>query len=111
MRNTHPMLATFGQRMRERREELGLSQAALAELLNCSRAAVSNFEAGRSWVGIDTLVMLCDELATTPDGLLGYDTTPRVDHAQLQRARYEGRKAGQREARKELARAIRTVLR
>jgi transcriptional regulator with XRE-family HTH domain len=55
--------------MRARREELHLSQEALARFLDVSVRTVTRWEAGKSKVGIGTLRAMAgitDEAATTP---------------------------------------------
>ena len=49
---------SFGQRLRERRKELGISQADLARALNVSLSAVSNYENGQNAVREDVLLRL-----------------------------------------------------
>ena len=39
---------SFGEQLRKRREELGMSRDTLAELLGVSRSAIGNYETGVS---------------------------------------------------------------
>ena len=57
----------FGQRMRERREELGLSRAKLADCLNVSMSAISNYENGVSFPREEILLRVFDCLRTDPN--------------------------------------------
>ncbi|APT18405.1 helix-turn-helix transcriptional regulator [Amylolactobacillus amylophilus] len=41
-------MTTFGERLKQRRLELKITQARLAELLSVSRSAISNWEVGVS---------------------------------------------------------------
>jgi Zn-dependent peptidase ImmA (M78 family)/DNA-binding XRE family transcriptional regulator len=69
-----------GNRIRARREELGLSQAALAERLNRTQTSISYWEAGRRSPDVDDLVALADALDLEPGDLLAGApvTSPRV---------------------------------
>ena len=60
---------SFGQRLRERRKELGLSQADLARALNVSLSAVSNYENGQNAVREDILLRLFQILDVDPNYL------------------------------------------
>ena len=60
---------TFGQRVRQRREALGLSRAALADRLGVTLSAVSNYETGVSFPREAILLRLFDCLETEPNVL------------------------------------------
>jgi len=60
---------SFGRRLRERREELGLSQSGLARLLGVSQSAIGNYEAGISSPKEEILLRLFDCLQTEPNYL------------------------------------------
>ena len=59
----------FGDRIRERREELGMSRSQLAERLGISLSAISNYETGVSFPKEDVMLRLFDCLETEPDVL------------------------------------------
>jgi transcriptional regulator with XRE-family HTH domain len=59
----------FGERMQLRREELGLSRAALAERLGVSPSAVSNYEKSISFPKEEIVLRLFDCLQTDPNTL------------------------------------------
>ena len=59
----------FGEQLRRRREELGLSRAELAERLGVSRSAVGNYETGVSTPKEDILLRLFDALQVDPNYL------------------------------------------
>ena len=59
----------FGEQLRRRREELGLSRAELAERLGVSRSAVGNYETGVSAPKEDILLRLFDALQVDPNYL------------------------------------------
>lgn len=56
--------------IRDRRKALGLSQAALAEIIGTSQRQVSKYETGQSDISGDVLNLLADALDTTVDYLL-----------------------------------------
>ena len=60
---------SFGQRLRERRKELGLSQGELAKALGVSLSAVSNYENGLNAMREDVLLRLFSVLDVDPNYL------------------------------------------
>ena len=60
---------SFGGQLKKRREELGLSRAALAEYLGVSASAISNYENGLSFPKEDVILRLFDVLETDPNTL------------------------------------------
>ncbi|WP_415060880.1 helix-turn-helix domain-containing protein [Flavobacterium sp.] len=53
----------IGERLKQRREEKGLSQSDLSNTLNyLKRASISNIEKGRQHPPLDTVYKLCDAL-------------------------------------------------
>ena len=60
---------SFGQRLRERRKELGYSQGELAEKLGVSLSAVSNYENGQNAMREDVLLRVFDVLKIEPNYL------------------------------------------
>ena len=59
----------FGERMRARREELGLTRPQLAERLGVTASAVSNYENGVSFPKEEVILRLFDSLGTDPNTL------------------------------------------
>ena len=53
---------SFGEQLRRRREELGISRAELAEALGVSRSAIGNYETGVSAPKEEVLLRLFDAL-------------------------------------------------
>lgn len=84
---------SFGQRLRERREELGLSQAALAERLGVRQSAVGNYENGISSPKEEILLRMFDCLGVEPNFLYqdsfraGKQVLSRPERALLKRYR------------------------
>ena len=60
----------FGQRLRERREELKITRAELAECLGVKSSTISNYENGFSFPREEILLRLFDCLRTDPNTLL-----------------------------------------
>lgn len=60
----------MGNRIRQRRNELNIKQASLAESLNISNNHMSSIERGKEKPSMDTFVRICEELKVTPDYLL-----------------------------------------
>lgn len=59
-----------GEKIRQRRDELGLTQQYLADKLNVTVQAVSQWENGRSQPDLDRVLLLAKLLGTTADVLL-----------------------------------------
>lgn len=62
---------TFGQRLRELRNEKGLTQSQLAERVNLSKANISKYENGSVEPNLETLHLLAELFGVTTDVLLG----------------------------------------
>lgn len=62
---------TLGNRIKSRRQALGLSQSDLSKKLNCSQAALSQYENGNREPGLMDLSSIARYLKTTTDYLLG----------------------------------------
>ena len=60
---------SFGKRMQACREELGISQLALARQIGVSQSTIGNYEAGISFPKEDILLRLFDCLGTDPNTL------------------------------------------
>lgn len=80
----------FPERLKERRQAIGLSQENLAGLMGVTRTAVINWEAGSREPGFDGLVRLSRILNSTTDYLLcrtdnpnGFDEIPEGERRLL----------------------------
>ena len=62
---------SFGQRLRERRKELGISQGALAKALGVSLSAVSNYENDLNAMREEVLVKAFEALDVEPNYQIG----------------------------------------
>ena len=60
----------FGDRLAEVRRGHGLTQEQFAEQLQVSRQAVSKWETGKGWPGVDSLKLIADEFGVTIDSLV-----------------------------------------
>lgn len=65
----------FSEILKERRTSLGITQEELAKELNVSRSAISNWEIGRNYPDIQTLIDLSKILDVSLDFLLNTDNT------------------------------------
>ena len=68
------LYADIGNRIRERREELGLTQQALASMVELSRTSITNIEQGRQKLLVNTLFDVAGALEISIEDLL-----PKVD--------------------------------
>lgn len=60
-----------GERIRERREAAGLTQAELARRVYVSRQTVNNWETGKTLIDVQSLALVARELSTSASELLG----------------------------------------
>lgn len=82
---------SFGQRLRERRKELGISQGELAKALGVSLSAISNYENGQNAMREDVLLRLFRVLEIEPnylyqDSFTGKGFTCTVEEERLVKA-------------------------
>ena len=78
-------LGRLGRGLERLREQRNLTQADLARLLNVSPSAVSQVEAGRRGLSLDTLVALSDRIGVGLDDLLSAAPAPGYVLARHQR--------------------------
>ena len=67
-----------GERVRERREAAGLTQAELARRVYVSRQTVNKWETGKTLIDVQSLALVADELGTSASELLGEHGTSAV---------------------------------
>lgn len=60
----------IGNRISKRRKVLHMTQAYVAEYLDCSNNTLSSIERGQQGITVETLLKLCECLDTTPNHLL-----------------------------------------
>lgn len=74
---------TVGERIRQKRIELGLSQAELAKRLGyTTRTAISNVETNKEDLTTTRVRKFADALNVTPAYLMGWEDTPSDDLAE-----------------------------
>lgn len=66
-------MITIGEKIKESRKTKNLTQQNLADKLNVSRSAVSNWEIGRNYPDIQMIVLISDLLDISLDQLLKGD--------------------------------------
>ena len=66
-------ITALGKRIKESRKEAGMSQKALADLIDVTDRAVMNYEHGWRCMSVWTLVHVCKSLGISADRLLGLD--------------------------------------
>lgn len=64
----------IGKKIKQRRNELGITQEYLAKQINVARSTISNWEIGRNYPDIQTIVAISEELEISLDELLKGDT-------------------------------------
>lgn len=60
-------MTDISQNIRQYRKKKALSQDSLAERLNVTRQAISNWEMGKAYPDLDMIVRLSDVLETDPN--------------------------------------------
>ena len=68
-------MLTIGERIKKYRIEKGLTQEELSKILLVSRSAISNWEIGRNYPDLDSIVLLSDIFEISLDELLKEDNT------------------------------------
>ena len=72
-RRNDAALRLFGERVRARREQLGLSQEALADRADLHRTYVGSVERGERNVTLTSIVSLAEALGVDPSDLVSAD--------------------------------------
>lgn len=84
---------TFGQKLKEIRKRLNLSQEQLAKILSVSRQAITKWEGDNGLPDIDNLKSLSKLLGITIDSLLDNSNLPLLDmKIELDRNKYSNKK-------------------
>lgn len=70
----------IGEKIRELRSDANMTQDELASKLLVTRTAISKWETGKGWPGIDSLKLIADEFGCTIDSLVSEEdvTTKRA---------------------------------
>ena len=72
--NCGEVLIVLGKKLKELRDEKGLTQAALGELINLTKANISKYESGKLEPNIDTINYLASFFDVSVDYLFGRTT-------------------------------------
>ncbi len=64
---------TFGQRIKELREDSGLSQTETSEAIGCARSTLANYESGARDPSFEMLLNIASWFGVTTDYLLGLE--------------------------------------
>lgn len=84
----HPVARLFGQRVRERRKALGLTQGRLFEKTGINNGYISQIETGRANPTLDMILKLADALGLEASVMLrASDSVIRSDAPQLEPSR------------------------
>lgn len=75
----------FHEKLQELRKQKGITQEKLAEALYVSRTAVSKWESGRGYPGIDSLKRLAEFYGVTVDALLSGEEVLSIAKAEQQK--------------------------
>jgi len=107
MVGVHVLLA---RNMKQYRQKLGLSQAALAEKINCSTTFIGNIEVGKRFPSSHNLDRISDALGVTPAELFAattdLETIARLEARQKQKKRIAERHRRKAKLEKDILRAI-----
>lgn len=63
----------YGQRIKEIRQEKGLTQSQLAEMLSTTRSTVGKYEREEIQLTVDTIIKICKVFEVSADYLLGLE--------------------------------------
>ena len=76
-------MSTFSDKIRELRNQKGVSQAVVAEYLGITKQAYSLYETGKREPDFDSLLKLADYFGTDTDSLLSDDSAIKVSDSRL----------------------------
>lgn len=79
----------FAQRLKKLRQQKGLSQYQLADLLKLTRGQLANYEQKKRQPDFDTLELLADFFNVSTDYLLGRTDDPTPPHVKLEKPNFE----------------------
>ena len=63
----------FGERLKELRKDKNISQEELANIINVTKATISNWENDKGYADGDILIKLAEYFGVTTDYLLGFN--------------------------------------
>lgn len=79
MASTDALYREIGERIREVRQEAGLTQAKLADCVDLTRTSIANIELGRQKIQVHTLVAIAEALRLKPGSLLQRSDETKAD--------------------------------
>ncbi|HLP88194.1 MAG TPA: helix-turn-helix transcriptional regulator [Nostocaceae cyanobacterium] len=85
--NERTLYQQIGRRIKQRRAEMGMTQAELAEAVGVLRTSITNIEAGRQKAPIHTLYKICIVLGVKVTALL--PTEAEVTHSESESRKIE----------------------
>ena len=74
---------SFGDNLRNRRKELGLTQEEIGKRIGCGKSTVNRYENGEINVPYDRILAAAKALETTPAYLMGWADDDPVDSESL----------------------------
>ena len=80
MKRERVKLRSFGEKLKEVRQQQGLTQDKFADELNISLDTVKNWEQGYNYPSIDMLVTIADYFKCDFDYLIGQQKTPKKEY-------------------------------
>lgn len=63
----------YGQRIKEIRQEKGIAQSQLAEMLSTTQSTVGKYEREEIQLAVDTIIKICKVFEVSADYLLGLE--------------------------------------
>lgn len=63
----------YGQRIKEIRQEKGLTQSQLAEMLSTTQSTIGKYEREEIQLAVDTIIKICKVFEVSADYLLGLE--------------------------------------
>lgn len=73
IRNRTKILNMYGQRIKEIRQEKGLTQSQLAEMLSTTQSTIGKYEREEIQLAVDTIIKICKVFEVSADYLLGLE--------------------------------------
>lgn len=63
----------YGQRIKEIRQEKGITQSQLAEMLSTTQSTIGKYEREEIQLAVDTIIKICKVFEVSADYLLGLE--------------------------------------
>lgn len=79
----------FGIKLKALRQERGITQRRLADIIDVSVAAISSYETGGNYPSIDVLIKLCGYFNVSADYLIGLNDKKQLDMTDLTDEQYK----------------------